>query len=363
MSPIRRWFLVLLGVLGLLAVPVVGRMLPVPDSDTSASTLLDRVHRSAAVAYSGFVESTGGLSLPASDDFSDLATLLGERSRMRVWWRGPQDWRVDAIEPTGETDLIRDAGATTIWEYESNRATRTVDADIRLPRSSDLLPPTLARLLLAEATAAQVSRIEAERIAGRNAPGLRFTPAEPQSSLDRVDVWVDPETGLPLRVMVYGGRQRTPAMTTTFLDLSTDVPEAAMTEFAPPPGADLRFDATIDIAAAANRFAPATPPSTLAGLSRSAERDLGAVGEYGRGATRLLAIPIWHESAEALRDQLAATPGSRQNERGIRVSAGPLGLLLTPCGRDEEVVWLLGGTVTDRTLQRAADELVGLAGR
>ena len=310
------------------------------------------------MAYSGLVESSGGLNLPVSDDFSDLAALLGERTTMRVWWRGPEQWRVDAIEPTGETDLIHDGTETTIWDYESNRVTLTFDAHIRLPRFSDLLPPELARLLLDGATSEEVSRIDAERIAGRDAAGLRFTPSHPQSSLDRVDVWLDPDTGLPLRVTVYGGRQRTAAVTTSFLELSTAAPEASTTEFTSPPGAELRFDDTVDLAAAANRFAPVIPPPRLAGLARRNVDDLGAVGVYGRGATTLLAIPIWHETADSIRDQLASTPGAVEDADGTRVSVGPLGLLVTSC--HDEVVWLLGGTVTDETLVAASDELAGL---
>ena len=358
MTASRRWCAVAVATLALLALPFAGRLVPVADSDVSAAALLAQVNDSEGVAYSGFVESAGALRLPVTDDFSGLAELLGEQSRLRVWWRGGQDWRVDAIEPTGETDLIHSPAGTTIWEYESMQVTATVDPVIRLPRTADLLPPTLARLLLRGADVSEVDRIDADRIAGRDAAGLRFRPSDNRSSVRHVDVWVDAASGLPVRVSLFGPG-RVAAITTSFLSLSTEMPDAASTAFDPPPGADVRFDDVVDIAAAADRFAPVEPPNRLAGLERRARDGLGAVGQYGQGVTSIVAIPLRDETACALRDQMTATRGARTTPVGTRVVVGPLALLLTPEGGDEDSAWLVGGTVTRQTLTTAARELAG----
>ncbi len=361
MTAARRWCIVAVGIAVLVALPTAIRALPARDSALSASTLLQRVQGSGGVAYSGYAEAVGGLQLPVTDEFSDLANLLGERTRLRVWWRGDDDWRVDALEPSGETDLIHDERGTTVWEYEAARVTRTSDPAVRLPRTADLLPSVLGRWLLSEASAREVSRLPAERVAGRDAPGLRLDPADPQSSVDHVDVWVDARTGLPLRVAVYGPAEDTAAMTTSFLELSTEAPGAADTAFTRPPGAEFDVEETLDIATRADRFAPVLPPDRLAGLQRRSGDRGGAVGDYGRGVTRLVAIPLWDEPAGPLRDQLARTPGVEVDDVGTTVTIGVLGLLLADRNRDG-TSWLLAGTVTTSTLRQAATELAALAG-
>ena len=45
--------------------------------------------------------------MPDSDSFVGLAQLLGEDNDLRVWWRAADDWRIDRIRSTGETDLFR----------------------------------------------------------------------------------------------------------------------------------------------------------------------------------------------------------------------------------------------------------------
>ncbi len=62
----------------------------------------------------------------------------------------------------------------------------------RCPLPADLLPPSLGRRLLSEATDDELTRIGARRVGGRDALGLRLVPAEAASSVGRVDVWVEP---------------------------------------------------------------------------------------------------------------------------------------------------------------------------
>lgn len=355
MTAAHRWLLVGLGVLLLLTAPVAIRALPVDESDVSAASLLQQVKDSGSVGYSGYAEALGGLSLPVTDRFSDLATLLGERTRLRVWWRSTEEWRVDAIGLTGETDLIHGSGGLATWEYEASRVTYTADAPVRLPRTADLVPAVLGRQVLGEARPDEVTRLPAERVAGREAPGLRLTPSSPQTTVDHADVWVDPQTGLAVRVAVYGSGS-SPAVTTSFLDLTTSTPAAADTAFYPPPDADVQFDEVVDIAAAADKFAPFRPPRQLAGLRRRVTEGVGAVGEYGRGVTRLIVIPLWDDTADPVREQLVKTSGAREGRRGVSIAVGPLSLLLTNSGA-ETPNWLLAGTVTRQTLLAAADEL------
>ena len=352
MTPLLRWAAIGLVSSVLVASPYAARLLPVDDADMDAGALLTLAQGSTTVGFSGYVESQGNLELPVTDSFSDLTDLLVDRTRMRVWWSSPNQWRVDTLHATGETDLVHSAAGTLSWDYERNRAVVTSEPRVRLPRASDLLPNELGRQLLATATPAEVSRLPAQRVAGLDAPGLRLDPAAEQSSIEHADIWVDPVSGLPVRVAVHGHGDVDPSLTTQFLDLDLTVPSAQRTGFSTPPGADQIYEDAVDLADAADRYAPTRTPDRLAGLER--RPDTGrAVGTYGAGATSLLALPLQEEVAQPLREQLAVNARTRTGPAGSALGVGPLNVLLTPAHIDRPS-WLLAGTVVPQALRKAA---------
>lgn len=356
MTATRRWCLVAVAALLLITSPLIGPLIrPAGADPVTPAALLARIKASEGQPYSGYVQTLGTLNLPLSDDFSGVAGLFGQRTDMRVWWRNVDDWRVDQVTATGETDLIHDAGGTTSWDYESNRATRTGPAVIRLPQASDLTPPALAHDLLDSARTSEVTPLGVARIAGVDAPGLRLKPSDPQTSITRVDVWVEPRTGLPLKVAVYGANQGRAALTSSFDTVSLDRPPAAETAFAPAPGVRSRFEDVVDLAAAANAYAPFFAPMTLNGWNRRGD-GIGAVGVYGRGPTLLIAIPLRDRVAGPLRTQLRLTSGATETAAGTALTQDPLNLLLTTT-RLRNHTWLLAGTVTATALAAAASDL------
>jgi hypothetical protein len=354
MTSFNRWCAVALLVLLVVAVPVGVRALPVHDEQVSAADLLARIRASEDHGYSGYVESRGALDLPVADRFTDVGALLGEQTRMRVWWAAEHRWRVDKLLVSGESDLVQRETLTTEWSYEQNEARRSADPAIRLPRTADLLPPALVERLLQDVDESELTRLDPRRVAGRDALGLRLRPAAPQSSIDHVDLWADRESGIPLRVEVYGDAASGPALTSAFRDFSADAPDPALVAFSPPAGADVSYDNVLDIADAANQYAPVVPPDTLAGLAKSPSADR-AVGVYGSGVTRILALPMRDREAGPLREQLLTTLGVVTAPEGTLVSVGPLGVLLTGSGDDGG--WLVVGTVTQDTLLAAAHDL------
>ena len=345
----------LAGVLLVVGVPIAVRAVPPADSDIDASRLLALVRAGEDRPYGGYVETRGALQLPVTDRFTDLGALVGERTRLRVWWRDHTEWRVDKLSVQGETDLVHGAGVTTQWSYESSEARVSVDPAIRLPRTADLLPPELGRRLLSDVDAGEVSRLRTRSVAGIAAPGLRLEPAAVQSSIGHVDVWADPDSGVPLRVEVYADGAVNPSFTSEFREFEAGLPDCSTTTYEPSPDADLSFDDVLDIADAANQYAHLIPPEVVGGLSRSAAAD-GAVGVYGAGVTQMIAIPLRGREAAPLREQLQLTPGSRLVEGSTVVPAGALGVLLT--GSDDDGGWLVAGTVTEATLVAAAEDLL-----
>ncbi len=356
MTPVHRWTIVVVGVMLTVGTPLAWRAVPAQDREVSAEELLAQVEQSSSHAYSGYVESLGTLELPVADRFTDVGALFGERTRMRVWWRGVDDWRVDKVLSTGETDLFHTAELTTLWEYEKNDVTLSRDPAIRLPRTADLLPPELARRLLDDVDPTEVSRLGPRRVTGRDALGLRLSPNAPQSSIDHVDLWADPDTGIPLRVEVYAKGDAKAAFTSEFMSFSGAMPDPSTTVFKTPGNASVSYDGIIDVADAANQYAPIAPPRRLAGLQQSAAARLRAVGVYGRGVTELVAIPLWDRAAEPLRAQLEKTPGVKVIPEGHVLQVGPLSVLLTEFDRYGGG-WLIAGTVTQDTVITAAHEL------
>jgi outer membrane lipoprotein-sorting protein len=360
-----RWAVVGAVVAVLLALPSLIAALPASDAATSAADLRRAALASVDVAFSGYAQSAGGLDLPVGDQLTDVADLLSDRTTLRAWYRGPADWRVDVVSPTGETGVHADAGGTWTWDYEHATATRTGPTPLTLPAAPDLLPSTLGRRLLSEATDDELTRVGAERVAGRDALGLRLVPADEASSVARVDIWVDAGSGVPLRVQVFGedaaGAGAEAALDTGFLDLDLATPPAEVTAFDVPPGADVQEgeDARLlQAAARAGRDGDRIRlPDELTGLARrSIDGAPRGVGIYGRGITLLAVSAVPGRVAGGLRDALVASPSAVVDDLGVRISAGPLGLMLVR-GPDGPV--LLAGTVSLDALATAATELTG----
>ena len=353
----RRWAVVVGLVSVLVATPLVIGALPASDAAVSAADLRADVLASADVGYSGYAESAGGLLLPVTEQLTSVADLFSDRTEMRVWWRGPEDHRVDVITAAGETGTYRDECAIWTWEYERALVTRGEPTPFTLPVPADLLPPSLGRRLLSEATDDEVTRIGARRVGGREALGVRLVPAEEASSVGRVDVWVEPASGLPLQVEVYEKGEDLPALDTRFLDLEVGRPSADITAFDPPPGSRFREAREAEIVLeAGRRLDPVPLPDELAGLPRrQLEGVPPAIGLYGSGVTLLAVTPAPAGLARALRNAVAQAPDAIRDDVGTRLAAGPVGLMLVETlGRGP---YVLTGTVTLSALAEAARQL------
>ena len=354
----RRWAVVAALVGVLVALPPAIGALPVPDADVPAADLRDAALASEGTRFSGFAESAGGLTLPVgSRRFRSVVDLFSDRTRMRVWWRGPDDARVAVVTAGGETGHHRDASGTWTWSYEDDRALRSSRRPLALPSAPDLLPSSLGRRLLSEATAEELSRIEPRRVAGRDALGLRMTPAAEASSVERVDVWVDAVSGLPLQVELHAKGADLAALDTRFLDLELADPGAGSTRFRPPPGAFVTADESGGVLDRARDLVPRVDlPDRLAGLPRRAVTGApGSIGLYGRGVTLLTVVPVTAGLAFDLAQTLRAVPGAIDGSRSVRAAVGPLALMVLD-GRDDDT-YVVTGTVTLDALGAAATGL------
>ncbi len=349
-----RWAAVAVLIGSLTAVPTLVAALPADGSELTATQLLAKVRASDDVAWSGYGTRRGTLVGPDVRELSDLPGLVGETTRARAWWRGPRDWRVDALSLVGETDTTRDADGGWTWQSADRRALRLVgDLDVRLPIAADLLAPVLGRRLAGTADV-DATRLPARRVAGRTADGLRLSPRDPRRTTVRsVDLWAEPDTGLVLRVEVRTSASA-PSLISTLLDLDLSTPAAERTSFDRPERASVVVGEAPDIAALADRFAPYALPDTLAGLPRRARSPLstgGGVGTYGDGFTALALVPLPHDFGHKVVDRI-----DPKDDDGVATIATPLVNAQVVLSQDERA-YLLVGTVPAGELTAAAAQL------
>lgn len=336
--------------------------------------VLSRAAASASVPFTGTATSSGALGLPDLPRLGDVAALVGESTRTRTWWAGEQSWRTDVLTATGERGQYASGGRLTGWDYE--RDALTVGAPLsgaRLPRAADLLPPALARALLAgpggvEAAASGAEDLGDRVVAGRLADGVRLRPTTTQrdfSTVDHADLWVDRASGLPLAVDVVdvvGG----PVIAAAFDAVSLGAPDPAALAVPDPPGARVR-SAEVDVAAGAATAAPWVLPEQLAGLAALQDpRTTGAVA-YGTGLLRLAVVSLpADQGRQALRAAEAAgaspldgvaTDGARTAL--VRAQALTAAVVVVDGrGRRDGRAYLVSGAVQPELLSRAAAQLV-----
>lgn len=340
----------------LVSLPTLAGARPVQGTDQSAEQLLAKVRASGGVAWSGYGESRGSLVLPDVRELSELPGLLGGTTRTRVWWRSPEDWRVDALSLVGETDTTRDAAGGWTWQSADRRAVRLEgELDVRLPAATDLLAPSLGRRLAGTADTV-LSRLPARRVAGRDADGLRLAPRDPAATtIGSVDLWVEPATGLPLRVDVRAAGADEASLSATLLDLELQVPTPERTRFAPPDDAATSVGSAPDLAALSDRFAPFLLPGQLTGLPRRDRSSLslgGGVGTYGDGFTALALVPVPRDLAYRVLDRV-----DPDDTDDVAIVSTPLVNGLVGVGGRGRA-YLVVGTVPPDRLEAALDELL-----
>ena len=367
----RRWSLVVLVAALLVGVPAVVAAWPAPaptGADGDPAVLRDRVTASDDVAWSGTVESRGALSLPGIGVLSDVTTLLAGVTRLRAWYAAPDRSRTDLLSAVGERDRYVTPDGQAVWDYGANLLTLVGDdPTVRLPRPDDVLPPQLARRLLSGTDPDDpVEALPAERVAGVAAAGLRVRPADRDTTVEALDVWSDPASGLPVRVDVHargagsieGGNP--PALSTAFSSLETGPPDPDALTPRRAPGAGLARSPTSDLFGVLGR-GPGGLPATLDGRGRERpERGFAALGQYGTTLSQVIVVPLPSDIADTLvtgigRAGSGATLAVPGGADGALLDSGLLTLAVV---RDGDRAWALSGLVDPGVLERGAADLV-----
>lgn len=363
----RRWSVVAAGVAALVGIqafaPTAAEMLDGtarPVESAPPETLVERALQSADVAHLAVAEIRGSLGTPDLPRLTGLAALLGGTTRARVWWSSTESWRVDTLTDGGEVGTYGVGDTLVVWDYgRSQRTTVTGAVGARLPRADDLLPPQAVRRLLAGVGgAAEITALPDRWIAGRVAAGVRVAPGDSRSTVERIDIWTDPGTGLPLELHVVD-RDGADALVSRYLDVTLGPPAGAVLTPPNPPLARRQVTSTPDLAAAVDADSPWDLPDALAGLPAS-RTPLRGVAVYGDGLVSFAVLPLPSRlAADASQDALEAGAEVLDVGRGeaALVTSSLLNVAVAR-GPGGHHGYLVAGFVTADTLEAAVAELL-----
>jgi outer membrane lipoprotein-sorting protein len=265
---------------------------------------------------------------------SGIESVIGDQ-RFKVW-SSPDGLRVSQLLPFAERVFVGSPTDVWTWNSDQDLAVHTsMDASTRRAVSRNLTsalgdPVQLAdELLRATSGVADVSVSAPQDVAGRATYTLRLTPTSTATKIGRVDVSIDAETRLPLRVQVFPRGSAAPAIEAGVSSVDFGAIDPSMFAFTPPPGATVK---QADLA-------PASGNDTFDG---SVQHASGAAQPrlLGNGFGTVVAVPVSNPPQEL---------------DSILPFEGPLGSAeLVHAGG---TTWLLAGAVGLQDLNAASTKL------
>ncbi|HEY5319683.1 MAG TPA: DUF2092 domain-containing protein [Galbitalea sp.] len=212
--------------------------------------VLELVASSHVTAFSGTIEQTSDLGLPAlpttgafakSTTASTLALLTASHTA-RVYVDGTKDVRIQVLDQLAERDAIRNGNDLWLYDSQGNsvqHATLTPRTHgIPTGSAAAVTPSQLATELLAKLAPTSTVSVGADvRVAGRSAYDMVLRPKASDTLLGSVSIAVDAATGMPLRVGVTARGQSASAVSVAFSSLSLAAPASSLFTFTPPANA------------------------------------------------------------------------------------------------------------------------------
>jgi outer membrane lipoprotein-sorting protein len=270
-----------------------------------------------------------------------LESISGDHT-LRVWHSG-DNLRVSDLLPAAERSTILSEDAAWAWDSQTFTAYRLPPLP-QPPADAGTLPnvptppvpvdpETLAqRALSAIEPTTSVSLGANTQVAGRDTYTLIIEPKTSETLVGRIEIDIDTQQDLPLRVAVYARGTQTPAITTEFTRVSFEPLDPSVFAFSPPPGAKIEQ-------VSLPQESPATKPrGSVPGKDARV---------FGSGWSTVVAVRI--PSIADVQKQLGADVSSFLPYSGSLVSA-------TLVDRGDHA-WLIAGSVPQSSLVRVEPEL------
>jgi outer membrane lipoprotein-sorting protein len=244
-------------------------------------------------------------------------------------WRSQDGVRVAQILPFSERVLV--ANATDLWAWDSDRSTAwhlAVPATAAPPQPPSMgdLEGIVAEVLDAAAPCADVSADRTAWVAGRASYVLALVPTSSGTLVGRIEVAIDAETRVPLRLQVFAKGSLDPAVDVGFTSVDFGPVDPAMFAFSPPEGATVK---------------EVTVPDRE-GAGPSAPGDFPEVRVFGEGFGLILAVRV-------------PTDQVPSDVRALFPFSGPLASAdLMPRG---DHAWIVAGAVSPEALAAVEPKL------
>jgi outer membrane lipoprotein-sorting protein len=346
---------------------------PIAADELLASTLHAM---SSPPPLAGTVRTHVDLGIPALPDIStgaasgDTATaasmLLGDQT-FRLW-RSPDGIRISHLARFQEQVLVANHAEAWAWDSQSLRAVRLTPQDLaaavpralarRVERSAPSVPPSLgdpiriARTMLEGVSPYAVASVATpERVAGRDAYTLRLSPRSERTLVGAVDVAIDAETRLPLRLQVVPRNTLDPSIEVGFSAIEYGSVDRSIFTFDPPAEASVT-----DAAPAVARVLSAAHVRRLAAIHGDpAKADINACRAMLRQARRT-PFPTMRAFGEGFGLILAVRVTEVPRAlRSMLPYSGPLASATLADGKHG--AWIVAGAVTPDALSSVLSRL------
>jgi hypothetical protein len=352
--PVLVGVIVVGSVVGMAAVRASSQpSLPPIEPDELIASTLQALGTRAPV--SGRVDARLDLGLPQplvgalAERAGPLASVLGDH-RLRVW-RSADGLRISDLLTLGERSLSVSRPRGEAWAWDS----RTFAA-YRLggipegghphvggsPAGSLLDPLELARRSLEAASATTLVEVRGTtRVAGRDAYLMVAVPRTDETLVQRIEIAIDAEHRLPLRVAVHARGTDEPSLAAAFTSVDFGPIDPSVYVFSPPPGATVS-----DLEDEGSKHAGRHDHSEGDGAGNDAHGRV--VSTFGEGWATIVAVRLSSDKVKAL------SVGEPSPLSFLPLSSNLFSIRLADRG---DHAWLLYGAVSQTELLEAEAKL------
>ncbi len=284
-----------------------------------------------------------GLSL-ASTPLSSISPFLSGSQTFDLWRGSSNEYRIQYSSATSEMDFYDNSTKAWLWNSASQTATQlSVPATKSTATYQD--PQLLADQIISNLSLYSNVTLGANTfVGGVPAYDLRITPTQGQSTISRVDIYVDARFDQVLGVSVDTQGQSTPTFSLQFQTISFTAPPASTFDFTPPSSATIKT-----LSSPSSGTAPtATTSTTMSSLSAQAQK-IGSGWEVvhvlpkGSYQDLIASVPSGFSSEVSMISALE-TPVVAPQGPAKAISAPLVNVLILPDGR------VLYGTVQQAVL-------------
>ena len=347
--------------LGAVAVPLQANAIDLPD--LSAAEVMVLMQQGDVLEFSGTIAKVSDMGLPSlefssmvSEDMADemaekmpaefadfvpaviesntltqAMELVSGTHTVRVYVSGQDKLRAQILDPMSQRDLI--VNGDEFWIYDAKTATAktgTIDLEIDAAKQAaaqkkvlDYAGSIALDLSSPEAVAGylvdmidETSTVEVgtdHSVAGRSAYQLIISPDSEGSLVQRAEISVDSETGLPLKVEIFSTQQTTASMSVGFESIDFGPIDASLFDFTPPAGTEITTLKSGELSEYADKDTAALEAGLKAAIAESAKPKV--IGENWQSVGYLPAlpagIPVGLVETELFGDMLTEVPGGK----------------------------------------------------